>query len=244
MPPLRREAIHSSPGFHKLRDRRPAMVPTDHAAPVDDFDLTGLLRRIRRRADLSQRELAAACGVAQAVIAQAESGRRGMAADLLARAAVVARLRLVLVDDGGAEVPGMTNEGARDRGRRRLPAHLDSVRSDRRPGRYQHRPSRPEPTYTVDRDRRARDELRARDGTPDDHHVPQPGDSPAERQEARRREWWRRRAEAQRRWLETQQGKPFDPGFVCECPPRCDELDDHSGKPVHADDCPCGCDVD
>jgi transcriptional regulator with XRE-family HTH domain len=42
---------------------------------VSWFDLTSALRRIRRRANLSQRELGAACGVATSVIAHAEAGR-------------------------------------------------------------------------------------------------------------------------------------------------------------------------
>jgi len=41
-----------------------------------DFDLSGTLRRIRRSADLSQRELADACGVSQSVVARAEAGQR------------------------------------------------------------------------------------------------------------------------------------------------------------------------
>ena len=31
--------------------------------------------------------------------------------------------------------------------------------------------------------------------------------------------------------------------FTCSCPPACDELDDRSGKPVHAPGCACDCDV-
>ena len=105
------------------------------------------------------------------------------------------------------------------------------------------RKTRSQPTYTFGLDRAARDARRADLGTPDDHLVPQPGDSPAELEEARRRAAWRRREEAAARCLEAQRGKPFDPGWTCTCPPLCDELDDRNGKPVHADGCPCGCDV-
>src|SRR4051794_37893556 len=111
---------------------------------------------------MSQRELAQSCGVAQSVVAHAEAGRRDLAVTVLARAADLAGLRLALLDEQGGEVPGMTDAGARDRGYRRLPAHLDTVHSEQRPGRYQERPSRPQPTYTVDRDRGYRDWLRAR----------------------------------------------------------------------------------
>jgi hypothetical protein len=79
---------------------------------------------------------------------------------------------------------------------------------------------------------------------PDDHHVPQPGDSPEERAEARAEARWRREEEAHRRWFEATRGRSVGPGFTCTCPPECDELDDRSGKPVHAEGCPCGCDVD
>jgi hypothetical protein len=35
----------------------------------------------------------------------------------------------------------------------------------------------------------------------------------------------------------------IDLRFDCSCPPACDEADDGWGKPVHADDCACGCDL-
>jgi transcriptional regulator with XRE-family HTH domain len=214
-----------------------------HAHPVSVFDLTGALRRIRRRADMSQRELAAACGVATSVFAQAESRRRGLSVDLLVRAAALAQLRLALLDDQGNEVTGMTDEGARDRGYRRLPAHLDTFHSDARRSHYEARRTRTQPTYTFYRIRADRDACRRQHGTPDDHHVPQPGDSPAERAAARREAALRRAEERRRRAFEANPGRPFDPGFTCECPPECAALDDRNGRPVHADGCPCGCDV-
>jgi transcriptional regulator with XRE-family HTH domain len=210
---------------------------------VNEFDLVGALRRIRRRADMSQRELARACGVSQSAVARVEAGQSGISVGFLARAAGIAGLRIGLLDEGGREAPGMTDAGARDRGYRRLPAHLDTVHSEQRADRYQHRPSRPQPTYTVDRDRSYRDWVRAQDGTPEDHHVEQPGDSPAERAAARREAARRRADEAHQRWLESGGARRVEPGWVCTCPPLCDELDDRNGKPVHADACLCGCDV-
>jgi hypothetical protein len=138
----------------------------------------------------------------------------------------------------------MTDAGARDRAYRRLPAHLDTIHSDERRTYWEVRKTRPQPTYTFDRIRANRDERRRRLGIPDDHQVERPGDSPADMAAARREASWQRWAENFRRSVEASREKPFDPGFVCECPPLCEELDDHSGKPVHADDCPCGCDVD
>jgi transcriptional regulator with XRE-family HTH domain len=207
------------------------------------FDLGGTLRRIRRRADMSQRELAEACGVAQSVVAQAESGRRGLPVDALARAAEFAGLRLTLVDADGGEVAPMAGDGVRDRGIRRFPAHLDTRYSDEGWWHDAHHYSRPRPSYTFDRDRRARDAEREREGTPDDHLLPRPGDSPGERAAARRREYWRRRAEERERCFLAGEFTGIDLTFDCTCPDACDDLDDRSGKPVHAPECSCDCDL-
>ncbi|MGY1709382.1 helix-turn-helix domain-containing protein [Geodermatophilus sp. SYSU D00758] len=209
---------------------------------MEAFDLSGIVRRIRRRADLSQRELAEACGIAQSTVAQAESGRRDLQAGLLARAAALAGLRLALLDGNGCEVAGMSPDAVRDLGRRRFPAHLDTHHSDERPGRYEHRFDRPLPWFTVDRHRGHRDDLRARTGTPEDHHLPQPGDSPAERR-ARRRRAARDAAEDRRRRAGEAAGAGWEDTWTCTCPAACDVLDDGSGPPVHAPDCVCGCDL-
>jgi HTH-type transcriptional regulator/antitoxin HipB len=155
---------------------------------VDQFDLTGALRRIRREADLSQRELAAACGVSSATVGHAEAGRRGLPVALLARAAALAGLRLTLVDRRGREVTGMVDPAVRDMADRRYPAHLDTRYSDEGWWHDAHRYSRSRPRYTFDRDRRTRDARRERTGTPEDHQLPQPGDSPEDRAERRRTE--------------------------------------------------------
>ena len=41
--------------------------------------------------------------------------------------------------------------GVRDRGGRRFPAHLDTVLSEERASRWEHRPRLRQPTYTFDR---------------------------------------------------------------------------------------------
>jgi transcriptional regulator with XRE-family HTH domain len=210
---------------------------------VATFDLVGALRRIRRRADMSQRELAEACGISQSAVAHAETGVRDLPVGVLRRAAAVAGLRLALLDEDGQEAVGMAHDTVRDLGGRRFPAHLDTHHSDERPGRYQDRYYRPVPTFTVDRDRRARDAERRRRGSPDDHHVPRVGDSPEERAAARRAEALRRHhEETRRRFLAGEPAHVGEP-FECTCPPRCDELDDREGRPVHAEECPCNCDV-
>lgn len=214
----------------------------DHASAMSHFDLAGALRRIRRRADLSQRELAAACGVSQSSIAQVESGRRMLSVDLFARVAALADLRLALLDGDGDEVAPMAAGAVRDAGHRRFPAHLDTRYGDEDWWHGPERYAREQPWYTFDRSRRTRDRGRDRTGQPDDHLRPHPGDSPRERADARRRAARLRREEERRRTGAAGE-QPPKAEFRCTCPPACDDLDDWTGKPVHADDCPCRCDV-
>ena len=209
---------------------------------MSGFDLSGALRRIRRIADLSQRELARSCGISQSAIAQAESGRRDVTVGALAMAAAHAGLRLALLDSEGAEVEAMAPDTVRDLGGRRFPAHLDTRHSYPERWLYEPRRDRPEPWYTFDRDRGGRDYWRGRTGTPDDHLEPRPGDSPQERKAERQRAARQQQREEYRRRLDAGEIEPAEP-FDCTCPPECDELDDRTGPPVHAADCPCRCDV-
>jgi HTH-type transcriptional regulator/antitoxin HipB len=210
---------------------------------VPDFDLSGLLRRIRRRADLSQRELADSLRVSKTAVAAAENGSRGMDVRVLSLAAGLAGLRLVAVDAAGDEVVGLVGKAVRDGAGRRFPAHLDTRYVDDGWWHDNHHYGRRRPWYTFDRTRSQRDALRRAAGTPDDHQLPRPGDSPEERAAARSLEYWRRRAaERERAFLSGElAGRPD--AFTCTCPTRCDELDDWSSRPVHAEDCPCSCDV-
>src|SRR3954447_1421931 len=101
--------------------------------PVDTGHGRGigaLLRRIRRTADLSQRQLADGLGVARSTVARAETGERDLPATVLARAAELAGLRLALGDGTGAEVAGMDPDAIRDAGGRHFPAHLDPRHGD------------------------------------------------------------------------------------------------------------------
>ena len=209
---------------------------------MDEVDVAGLLRRIRRTADLSQRELAAAIGISKSAVAAAEAGAGRLDVRALGRAAACAGLRLALLDAAGAEVEGMADGTVRDMDGRRFPAHVDLRLSDEDWWHGPERYSRPQPWYTFDRDRRRRDARRLRHGAaPQDHLVPQPGDSPAERRAAReaaarrdRRAEWERRRDA---------GElPPLPAWVCDCPRECDEGDDGT-RPFHVDDCACRCDL-
>lgn len=209
---------------------------------MTQFDLSAVLRRIRREADLSQRELADRLGLSKSMIAAIERGHRGLEAGVLARAAQLAGFRLALLDAAGETVTEMSDDTVRDKVGRRFPAHLDTRYGDIDWWHGDSRYSREQPWYTFDRVRETRDYWRERLGTSDDHQLPQPGDSPAERKAARQRaadEAYRRELDRLREAGELTESEPF----TCECPPACDELDDWSGKPVHAPDCTCGCDV-
>lgn len=127
-PGLARSGQDSSTGAAEGARTR---IPHRTMSPVaDGFDLCGVLRRIRRTADLSQRKLAAAAGLSASAVAHAEAGTRDLPSRALARAAELAGLRLALLDADGREVTGMGPDGARDATRRRLPAHLDTQHTD------------------------------------------------------------------------------------------------------------------
>ena len=206
------------------------------------LDLAGLVRRIRRTADLSQRELAARTGLSKTTIAAAEAGSRDLGVTRLALLAEVAGLRLVLLDADGREVTGMHPDGPRDVTQRRLPAHLDTEHTDEVADRWVHRPDRRQPWFTFGLDRAARDRQRARAGTPDDHGLPVPGDSPAERR-AQRQQAARRRAAEERERRRGAGGTRVVDGLTCTCPADCDEIDDGTGPTRHAAGCACGCDL-
>ncbi|WNV76114.1 helix-turn-helix transcriptional regulator [Geodermatophilus sp. DSM 44513] len=168
---------------------------------MTDDQLSGLVRRIRRVADLSQRELAARVGVSKSAVAAVESGRSGMDARVLARAAELAGLRLALLDAEGREAAGMDADAVRDEGGRFYPAHLDTRHGDDRwwYALGQHGRDPQDPWYTFDRRRDLRDAVRRVQGTPEDHQRPQPGDSPRERAEARLDARWLAVARERRR---------------------------------------------
>ena len=210
-----------------------------------------LVRRIRRTADLSSASSPRAWGC-RWTVAQAETGQRDLPATVLARAAGLAGLRLALVDDTGAEVPGMDGDAVRDRSGRHFPAHLDTRHGDVWWWHGSERHSRDRPRYTFDRDRAERDDRRAWDGTPPDHQLPRPGDSLGDRARARQEAALARRLAEHERLFEERlrRGIPAPWTPTCACPPDCDDLlfpEDPlpAGQNAvpHVDECPCRCDI-
>lgn len=95
-----------------------------HGAGSDEHDETpGLIRRVRRRAKLSQRELAHELGVSQSAVAKWETGRTTPTARMLGKVLKLGELRVVAVKANGDRVLPMKTLAARDAGGRRYPAH-------------------------------------------------------------------------------------------------------------------------
>ncbi|RYB91863.1 XRE family transcriptional regulator [Nocardioides oleivorans] len=88
--------------------------------------MPGLVRRIRRILDVSQRGLAALLGVSQSVVARWETGRTSPRASAVERLLGMAKVRATLHDEeSGEEVTPMRADGARKHGGSRFPAHTD-----------------------------------------------------------------------------------------------------------------------
>lgn len=91
-----------------------------------DGEVPGLVRRIRRILDVSQRGLAELLEVSQSVVARWETGRTSPRASVVHHLLRLAGLHASFHDDDtGEQVEPMRDDGARDRGGRRHPAHVD-----------------------------------------------------------------------------------------------------------------------
>lgn len=171
------------------------------------LDPSGMIRRVRRLADLSQRDLAESLGLSAATIAKWESGSRRV--ELAALESVLGRagLRLAVLDEFGREIRPVDAGVVRDNGGRHFPAHLDVQPPDVLPQeaisspRYDRQPAKA--WYHL---RRERDVQRA--------EVPEPVDHPTAA-ELR-----------QRRLRRIRTGRPASPQSPraradCECPTAC-----------------------
>jgi HTH-type transcriptional regulator/antitoxin HipB len=90
-----------------------------------DGGMPGMVRRIRRILDVSQRGLAAILGVSQSVVARWETGRTSPRVSVVERLLRLARLRVTVRDEDGQDVGPMRADGARTQGGSRYPAHVD-----------------------------------------------------------------------------------------------------------------------
>jgi transcriptional regulator with XRE-family HTH domain len=132
---------------------------------MSEDDIPGIVRRGRRAADMSQRELAKAAGVGAAVIGSVESGSAMPSLRVLLRLLSAVGFSLKVIDASGAEVAPYDGELKRDEAGRLFPAHLDvrPVGPDGE-GWWGYRRVMPWqreiPAYTFDRLRLQRDYLR------------------------------------------------------------------------------------
>jgi transcriptional regulator with XRE-family HTH domain len=108
----------------------PVEPPADDE-PLVRFEhstLPGIVRRVRRLADLSQRELAARIGVSHSTVSRLEAGRIVPSLATLIQIIGIAQLVLVVTDAEGKVIEPMRiwNE-TRDGGEKAFPAHLDLI---------------------------------------------------------------------------------------------------------------------
>lgn len=145
----------------------------------------GLVRRVRRLADRSQRELAVAARVSPSTVSRIEAGTLVPSIDVMTRILGVAELRLVAVDRQGRVVQPMDDwDDTRDGAERRYPSHLDTI-IDPEPGEWWadvYGLARPPETFH--RDRLLRDLMRRRSQwevrVAQNRHVPPPPDADVE----------------------------------------------------------------
>ncbi|MBL0747241.1 helix-turn-helix domain-containing protein [Nocardioides baculatus] len=91
-----------------------------------DGGIPGMVRRVRRILDVSQRGLAALLDVSQSAVARWETGRTSPRMSVMERLLRMARLRMRFEDEETAEPVGpMRADGARKHGGSRYPAHTD-----------------------------------------------------------------------------------------------------------------------
>ena len=130
----------------------------------DDFDVVGLVRTVRRRADLSQRELATRAGLSASTVNRIEAGALVPSIAVLRRLLAVADLDLVPVDRDGHLVRPMLDhrDDLRDGAERRYPSHLDTILDPRYGEWWGDRYGLARPPETFHRSRERRDVQRRR----------------------------------------------------------------------------------
>lgn len=177
-------------------------------------DIPGVIRRARRVADMSQRDLAVAAGLGASTVARAELGGEPLSLQVLLRILEATGMRVIVLGPDGEQITPMRADSFRDGGGRRFPAHLDArlPRWPRHLGAGMPR-SRPIPTLYCER-RNRRDEQRQRTGVV-------PADHPGMDDQQRLQE---EKALAQRASYERMRAaRPPEPPLVdCFCGPDCE----------------------
>ncbi|MDG4806382.1 helix-turn-helix transcriptional regulator [Micromonospora sp. WMMD1120] len=112
-----------------MSDSAASAEPVLVTEPSDtQWPAAGIVRAVRRRADLSQRELARWAGVHHATIGRIEAGRMVPSIVLLQRIISVLGCRLAVVDEFGRVLKPMRDwQDTRDGAERRYPSHLDTI---------------------------------------------------------------------------------------------------------------------
>lgn len=99
--------------------------PAEAEGTETGLQVPGLIRRVRRILDLSQRDLAGLLEVDHSLVARWETGRREPRLAVLEKLLQLAGLRLQVRDGADQEPRVMCGTPVRDRQGRRYPAHLD-----------------------------------------------------------------------------------------------------------------------
>ena len=146
--------------WQRVADEREEQLPK-----LGGDTISGLLRRARRIAGMSQRELARRSGVTQSTVARAETGGIVPTLPVFERLLATAGLRLVVVDDDGHVIQPMRDiPDTRHLGGWRYPSHLDVI-LDPRGGEWwgdRYGVARPPETFHRDHARRLAKQKRSR----------------------------------------------------------------------------------
>lgn len=208
--------------------------------PPGGLDIGGMIRRVRRVCDLSQRDLAARMGVSKSTVNRWESEDGEPSLSQLQQLLALAGWSLSIGPDprenNGVEPSPMRADAARDLQGRRYPAHLDVIGFDSWEV-FRVRNPRSGPWRRSPR-RETRDEQRRISGVvPDDHandfELAQETRARREARDQKARDDWNRVCDAK-----VARGEP-DPRIWpdCECIDECFEL------PGCAAACTCRCEI-
>ncbi len=195
---------------------------SERAVPDRDSQAGRYVVRVRRLADLSQRDLATRVGISPSTVSRLESGLITPTLDLYERMLALAGLRLAVLDAAGREVAPVPVDTVRDNQGRRFPAHLDVAPPDEVP--YERwafpRYDRPDAQGWFQH-RTARDQC-----AEDAPHRERPADHPTENELALRRRLMRGR--------QPRVDAPPLPDLECDCIDAC-------FQELCVTECPCQC---